>query len=111
MQLLYGSTVLDAGSILSLCCLGLNRTFVHKKSPFRFNWYKRMKREGAISLLADSNGARRRSRKETLDLAAELFALRAGADADSQRTVEPQTAEALRDFLSDMAVTVQVLIT
>ena len=25
MQLLYGSTVLDAGSILSLCCLGLNR--------------------------------------------------------------------------------------
>ena len=25
VQLLYGSTVLDAGSILSLCCLGLNR--------------------------------------------------------------------------------------
>ena len=25
VQLLYGSTVLDASSILSLCCLGLNR--------------------------------------------------------------------------------------
>lgn len=25
VQLLYGTTVLDAGSILSLCCLGLNR--------------------------------------------------------------------------------------
>ena len=25
IQLLYGSTVLDASSILSLCCLGLNR--------------------------------------------------------------------------------------
>ena len=25
VQLLYGTTVLDASSILSLCCLGLNR--------------------------------------------------------------------------------------
>ena len=35
VQLLYGSTVLDAGSILSLCCLGLNRPRLHRRAERR----------------------------------------------------------------------------